>query len=222
MSISDFEARENLCEYGRRLYQRGLVGGVDGNISCRTAEGNIWISPSMACKGFLTPEMLVKLDIQGRPLLDSPYRASSETPMHLRIYQEYPQIRAVIHAHPLHATAMAVAGEDLPGDNLAEGVYFFGDKVHVAPFAQPGTAELGDCALPYVPYTSAILLANHGALAWGMDIQQAFIAMKSIENYFQVYLYTHYIMGKYRAILPEKLKKLNRMHPPMKDSELKS
>lgn len=215
MSVSDYEARECLCEFGRRLYQRGLVGGADGNISCRTADGSIWISPSMACKGFLSPDMLVKLDIQGKPMLQSRYRASSETPMHLRIYQEYPHIQAVIHAHPLYATAMAVAGEDLPGDLLAEGVYFFGDRVRVAPFAQPGTVELGDCALPYVPYTSAILLANHGALSWGEDMQQAFIAMESIENYCQVYLYTHYIMGKYREIPPEKLEKLSRMHPPM-------
>lgn len=209
----DQEAKEQICETGRRLYQRGLIGGVDGNISCRVAPDAAWVTPSMACKGFLTPDMLIKTDLQGKPLLAGQGRMSSETWMHLILYRENPQIHAVIHAHPAYATVLAAVGRDVPADLLAEGVYFFGDCLHVAPFAQPGTEELGVGLIPYCRNASAALLANHGAASWGPDLLNALIAMESVENYCRVYLYTHYLVGEQARIPPEKKALLARLHP---------
>lgn len=211
--LCDQAAQEQICEIGRRLYQRGLIGGVDGNISCRVGPDAVWITPSMSCKGFLTPEMLIKTDLKGKPLQDGGGRMSSESWMHLTIYRENPQIHAVIHAHPAYATVLASVGKDVPADLLAEGVYFFGDCLHVAPFAQPGTAELGDSVLPYCRSSSAALLANHGAVSWGADLLSALIAMESTENYCRVYLYTRYLVGEQAEIPPEKKALLARLYP---------
>lgn len=209
---SDYEAKETICEIGRRMYHRGLVGGVDGNLSVRVSADTAWVTPTMACKGFLTPDMLLRMSLAGEVLTKSGHRPSSETLMHLRVYQTFPHIKAVLHAHPIHATILSAVGEDIPCDLLTEGVYFFGDVLHVAPFAMPGTEELGDSVVPYVDTSSAALLANHGALSWGEDLQEAFIAMESMETYCQVYLYTEYLIGKHRKIPPEKWVKLGRKH----------
>lgn len=212
-NLTDMEASKQICDIGRRLYERGLIGGVDGNISCRVAENEVWITPTMSCKGFLTPNMLVKIDLDGNPLLPDQPRTSSETLMHLVVYRDNPQIQAIVHAHPSYATIMATIGKDIPADLLAEGVYFFGDTLHVAPFAQPGTAELGTCVLPFCKRSSAVLLANHGALTWGSSLMDAFIAMESVENYCRVYLHTQYIVGSHTEIPEENKKRLGRMRP---------
>ena len=106
---TDAEAKAQIIEAGLRIYQRGLVAANDGNLSVRVGENALWVTPTGVSKGFMTEDMLVKLDLDGNVLAGTS-KASSETKMHLRIYQENPDVRAVVHAHPPAATAFAAAG----------------------------------------------------------------------------------------------------------------
>ena len=106
---SDAQAKAEILSTGLKIYQRGLVAANDGNLSIRVGDNALWVTPTGVSKGAMTEDMLVKLDLEGN-LLEGARKPSSETKMHLRIYQEDPDIRAVVHAHPPAATAFAAAG----------------------------------------------------------------------------------------------------------------
>lgn len=118
---TDAEAKAQIIEAGLKIYQRGLVAANDGNLSVRVGENALWVTPTGVSKGFMTEDMLVKLDLDGNVLAGT-RKASSETKMHLRIYQENPDVRAVVHAHPPAATAFAAAGIPLDRPVLQEAV----------------------------------------------------------------------------------------------------
>ncbi|HYJ92233.1 MAG TPA: class II aldolase/adducin family protein, partial [Pyrinomonadaceae bacterium] len=106
--MDESQARKLICEIGQLLYDRSYVVSSDGNVSIRLDEDRILATPTMTCKGRMTEDCLALTDMEGRPLTDK--RASSELAMHLLIYKERPDVRAVCHAHPPHGTAFAVAG----------------------------------------------------------------------------------------------------------------
>ena len=160
--MSDFEAKNAIIDIGKRMYARGFVAANDGNISCKVGPNAIWATPTGVSKGFMKPEMLVKLDLTGKVLQGSA-RPSSEIKMHLRVYEENPNVMAVTHAHPPIATAFAVAGIGLEKPILTEGVTTLG-VVPVAKYATPGTQEVPDSIAPFVNSYNAVLLSNHGAL----------------------------------------------------------
>jgi L-fuculose-phosphate aldolase len=192
--MSDFEAKNAIIDIGRRMYARGFVAANDGNISCKVGPNAIWATPTGVSKGFMKPEMLVKLDLTGKVLQGSS-KPSSEIKMHLRVYEENPQVMAVTHAHPPIATAYAVAGIGLEKPILTEGVTTLG-VVPVAKYATPGTQEVPDSIAPFVNSYNAVLLANHGALTWGKDAYEAFYRLESVEYYASLLMYTGNIIGK--------------------------
>src|SRR5216117_845281 len=106
---SEQEHRQSIVEIGRRLYERGFIAAGDGNISVRL-DDCILTTPRSVCKGFLTPEMVVKVSLDGQRKLAGTHEASSELSMHLLIYQERPDVRAIVHAHPPCGTGYAAAG----------------------------------------------------------------------------------------------------------------
>ena len=118
---SEAQARAEILAVGKKIYQRGLVAANDGNLSVRVGENAIWVTPTGVSKGDMTEDMLVKLDLEGNVLMGD-RKPSSEVRMHLRIYQEDPEVRAVVHAHPPAATAFACAGIPLDKPLLQEGV----------------------------------------------------------------------------------------------------
>ena len=172
---AEIAAREELCQVCRLLYQRGYTVGHDGNVSLRLGVG----------KGRLRPEMLVKCALSGE-VLEGDRHPSSETPMHLMVYRERSDVRAVVHAHPPMATAFAVCRRPLGERYLTETVSGLGE-VPVAPFALPSTREVPDSVRPFVRDHSAVLLANHGALAWGPDLWSAFDRMETVEQTARIY-----------------------------------
>ena len=109
---SDFEAKKAILDIGRRMYAKGFVASNDGNISCRVGPNTIWTTPTGVSKGFMTQDMLVKMDLDGKVLMGR-LKPSSEIKMHLRVYQENPRLQAVTHAHPPMATCFAIAGQPL-------------------------------------------------------------------------------------------------------------
>lgn len=187
-------AKNKICEMGKRMYDRNFVAANDGNISVRTGPDSVICTPTGVSKGFMDPDMLVKINLKG-DMISGNLRPSSEIKMHLRVYRENEEITAVVHAHPPVATSFAIAGIQLDKALLAEAVVLLG-TVPVAPYATPGTQEVPDSIAPYCKDYNAVLLANHGALTWGKDITEAYHRMESLEHYATILMYTSGIIGR--------------------------
>jgi len=180
---NDAEAKALILEIGRRMYEKNFCAANDGNISCRTEDGNFWVTPSGVSKGFMKEEMLVKVDAFGNIIeKNGDHKISSEIKLHLKVYEERPDMNAVVHAHPPVSTAFACARKDLKKPVVTEAVLTLGE-VPCAPFAVPGTPELAETIVPYVHGHAACLLANHGALTWGKDLIQAYYRLETTEYY---------------------------------------
>ena len=163
-----------------RLYDRGLIAGQDGNVSVRLPTGHILVTPAGLSKVDVTPDTLVELTPEGRQVTEGP-AASSEVGMHLRIYRERRDVRAVVHAHPPVATAYGAVGRDFMDAVLPEVIFHLG-RVPLVPFALPGTPALGDAMAPYLADHDAFLLASHGATTVGPTLRLAHQRMESLEH----------------------------------------
>jgi len=208
--MKQYAAEDNIkatiLDIGQRMYAKGLVVAHDGNISCRAGENSLWITPAGVSKGFMTEDMLTKTDLKGN-VLAGKCSPSSEIKMHLRVYQENPEVQAVIHAHPPVATAFSVAGIALDKPIIAEAVVQLG-CVPVAAYATPGTDEVPDSIAPYCKDYQAVLLANHGALTWGDSLMGAYFKMETLEYYATLLMYTKYIIGKANPLTGQQLARL--------------
>jgi len=177
----------------RRLYERGLIAGPDGNVSVRLLDGTILVTPCGMSKVDVREEDLVMVDLEGHPKTNG--RApSSELQMHLRIYQRRPDAMAVVHAHPPVATAFEVAGENLMAPVLPEVILQTGG-VPLVPYATPGTAALADSLEPFLDGHVAFLLANHGATTFGPTLDIAHQRMESLEHAARI-LHSARMLGK--------------------------
>lgn len=174
------EAGQAIVACASRLWQAGLIAGADGNISVRVGDDLLVVTPRGMPKAGLGTSDLVLVSLAGEQLggFRSP---SSELDLHLRIYRERRDVGAVVHAHPPTATGFAVAGVSIPGDVLPESISLLG-PVPVLPYATPGTRAVGAGVLPYLRDHGGVLLANHGAVTWGRDLEQAQIRMESLEH----------------------------------------
>jgi len=170
----------------RRLYDRGLVAGPDGNVSVRLPDESILVTPSGLSKVDVTLDDLVIVHLDGS-VLDGRRSPSSELAMHLRIYRRRDDVRAVVHAHPPTATGFAVAGESFMAPVLPEVILQMG-AVPLVPYATPGTEELPDAMEPFLARHDAFLLANHGATTVGPTLIVAHQRMESLEHAAQILL----------------------------------
>lgn len=203
---SDKEAKALILEMGRRAYEKGFVASNDGNLTCKVSADTLWTTPTGVSKGYMTEEMLIKTNLKGE-ILEGTHKPSSELKMHLRVYQENPEAGAVVHTHPLTATAFAIAGIPLEDAILPEGVVQLG-VVPCAKFAMPGSQAVPDSIAPYCKDYNAVLLGNHGAVTWGKDLQQAFMRMESLEYYAQIILLNRFVMKKAQVITESELDEL--------------
>lgn len=191
------EMREQICSVGKLLYDRGYVASNDGNISVRLDADEILITPSGVSKGRMTPGMLVRCSLKdGKPVpADTSGRfPSSEIKMHLAVYRERPDIGAVVHAHPVNATAFAICRHALAEAYLPELVLNFG-QIPVTDFAMLSTDEVPRSIMPFVHDYDGMLLANHGALAYATDLWAAFDLMETIEHSAKIYRAVHELGG---------------------------
>ncbi|SDL67210.1 class II aldolase/adducin family protein [Halarsenatibacter silvermanii] len=179
------EKKEYICEIGKRLYEREFVAANDGNISIKLAEDDFLVTPTGVSKGFMTPDMILRVDGAGEKLEENELQPSSETEMHLDIYDKLEDIGAVVHAHPPYATARAVEGRGLERKILPEAVISLG-TVPVAEYGTPSTEEIPRQVEDYLEDNNAVLLENHGALSWGEDLKQAYFRMETLEFYARI------------------------------------
>jgi L-fuculose-phosphate aldolase len=183
------QARADIVEVGRRLWTRGFVASNDGNISVRIDDHRLITTPKNVSKGFMSPDMMVVTDLQGVRVAGE-REPSSELKMHLEVYRNRPDARAVVHAHPPTATGFAVAGIPLDRAVLAEVITTLG-SIPLAEYATPSTDELPAAVRKYVKAHDGILLANHGALALAGDVFSAYYRMETIEHFAKISLVAH-------------------------------
>jgi L-fuculose-phosphate aldolase len=200
-SASEGELRLAILECGGICYARHLMTSNDGNISVRLDEGRVLITPSGISKGRMQAEDLLVIDLHGEAV-SSPagYRPSTETPMHLEVYKQRADVRAVIHAHPVFATALTVAGFDFPADILPEVLLTLGE-VPVSAYATPSSHEDAEVIRPLIRSHDAILLRQHGSLTVGKDLEEALIHLERLEHVAEVF-WRAQILGHVERIPP--------------------
>jgi L-fuculose-phosphate aldolase len=186
--------RADIVEIGRRLHDRGFVASNDGNISVRLDAERLLTTPTGVSKGFMTPDMMVTTDLSGRKVTGD-REPSSEILMHLAVYEDRPEIKAVVHAHPPTATGFAVAGIPLDRAVLAEVVTTLG-SIPIAEYGTPSTSELADAVRQYIRAHDGLLLANHGALTVADELFAAYYKMETLEHFARISLVARQLGGE--------------------------
>jgi len=199
------EHRQDICEIGRLLHQKGFVAATDGNVSVRLPGGDVLATPTGVSKGMMRPDDMVIVDPEGHKL-HGQKNASSELAMHLMIYRRRPDVHSVVHAHPPVATGYAAAGLSLDKALVSEIVLGLG-CVPLAPYGTPGTPELSQALKDFVPRYDALLMANHGVVTYGEDLLRAYFKMETVEHFARIALVTE-VLGRQKLLSSAEVDKL--------------
>ena len=198
-------SRREIVNIGKMLHQRGYIAACDGNLSVRLNRNEVLVTPTAMSKGAMKSADLVIVDMSGRKLKGR-RELTSEIGMHLLIYRMRPDVNGIVHAHPRTATGFAAAGMALDQPLACEVVIGLG-QIPLAPYGTPGTPELARTLEPLVPQYDAILMANHGVVTYGSDLQSAYMKMETVEHFAQIALVTQ-ILGRQQLLDGEELEKL--------------
>lgn len=204
---SELEIKQEMCEIGRRVYNRGMVAANDGNFSVKLNDDEYLCTPTGVSKGFMTPEYICKVNAKGEVLeANEGFRPSSEVKMHMRVYQERPDVGAVVHAHPMYATTFAIAGIPLMEPIMPEAVIFLGG-VPLAKYGTPSTMEIPDAVSEFLQDYDAVLLENHGALTYSDTLMNAYHRMESVEFYARL-MYQAKMLGGPQVLSQDRVEEL--------------
>lgn len=173
--------KQDMCDIGRRIYNRQFAAANDGNITVRVSDNEVLCTPTLHCKGFLKPEDIATIDMTGKQIAGRKKR-SSEALLHLEIYKQREDIKSVVHCHPPHATAFAIAREPIPQCILPEVEVFLGD-VPITKYETPGGQAFADTIIPFVEKTNVMILANHGTVSYGETVEQAYWWTEILDSY---------------------------------------
>jgi L-fuculose-phosphate aldolase len=179
--LNTHKIKQDMCEIGRRIYAKGFAAANDGNITVRIGENEVLCTPTMHCKGFLKPEDISTVDMTGKQIAGTKKR-SSEALLHLEIYKQRADVKSVVHCHPPHACAFAIAREPIPQCVLPEVEVFLGD-VPITKYETPGGQAFADTVLPFVQKTNVIILANHGTVSYGENVERAYWWTEILDAY---------------------------------------
>jgi L-fuculose-phosphate aldolase len=202
---SERKHREEIVRYGRTLHERGLVAAMDGNLSVRLKNEQILVTPTCVSKGNMRAADMVVVDMEGQRV-SGRRNVTSEIGMHLLIYRMRPDIQAIVHAHPPTATGFAAAGIALTQPLVCEVVMGLG-CIPLARYGTPGTSELARTLEPFVPHYDAILMSNHGVVAYGDTLERAYMKMETVEHFAQIALVTH-LLGRQQPLQEVEVQKL--------------
>lgn len=197
--------KQEICEIGHRLYHKGFAAANDGNISYRIGENEVLCTPTMISKGFIKPDDICTVDMQGNQLAGKRKR-SSEILLHLTIMKERPDVKSVVHCHPPHATAFAVAREPIPQCVLPEVEVFLGD-VPLTRYETPGSQKFADTVLPFVKKTNIMILTNHGTVSYGETVERAYWWTEILDAYCRILLLARQL-GKISYFSPTEAREL--------------
>jgi len=199
MVKTERELRHDIVEVGKLVYQKGWVAANDGNITIRLDDERILATPTGVSKGMMHPDDLIIVDYEGNKI-EGRLERTSEILMHLTVFKMRPDVKSVLHAHPPVATGFAAAGLSLNKALLPEVVIGLG-CVPLAGYGLPGTPALTDPMLDLIPNYDAILMANHGAVAFGDDVWRAFFRMETLEHFARINFVAEMLGGA--KVLPE-------------------
>jgi L-fuculose-phosphate aldolase len=204
------ELKKQMCEVGRRLWQRAYVDGNGGNIAVRVGDGLALCTPTLVSKGFMKPEDLCLVDLDGNQVAGGKKR-TSEILMHLQIMKQQPRALATVHCHPPHATAFAVAQVEPPTCMIPEIEVFIG-RVPIAPYRTPGTPEMGKLVADLVDQHNTVLMGNHGAVSWShVSVEDAYFKMEILEAYCRTVWVASQLGQPLKTFTAEQLKDLLRI-----------
>ena len=199
--------KQQICDVGQRLWQRAYVDGNGGNIAIWVADDLALCTPTLVSKGFMKPEDLCLVDLDGNQKAGEKKR-TSEILMHLEIMKRQPRAKATVHCHPPHATAYAVAGVEPPTCMIPEIEVFIG-KVPIAPYRTPGTPEMGKLVADLVDKHNTVLMGNHGAVSWShLTVEDAYFKMEILEAYCRTIWVASQLGTPLKTMNPEQLKDL--------------
>ncbi len=184
MATNIHRIKQDICEIGRRIYNKGFAAANDGNITVRVSENEVLCTPTMHSKGFLKPEDICTIDMTGKQIAGHKKR-SSEALLHLEIYKQRSDVKSVVHCHPPHATAFAVAREPIPQCVLPEVEVFLGD-VPITKYETPGGQTFADTIIPFVNKCNVMILANHGTVSFGEDVERAYWWTEILDAYCRI------------------------------------
>jgi L-fuculose-phosphate aldolase len=187
------------------LHDRGFVAAMDGNLSVRLRGERILVTPTCVSKGAMRPADMVIVDPDGKRLAGR-RNVTSELGMHLLIYRMRPDVQAIVHAHPPTATGFAAAGMALTEPLVCEVVMGLG-CIPLARYGTPGTSELAQTLEPYVGQYDAILMSNHGVVAYGDTLEHSYMKMETVEHFAQIALVTH-LLGRQQPLKQPDIEKL--------------
>jgi len=200
------ELKLQICEIGRRLWQREYVDGNGGNIAIRVGEDIALCTPTLVSKGFMKPEDMCLVDLEGNQLAGAKKR-TSEILMHLQIMKRQPRAVATVHCHPPYSTGFAVAGVQPPTCMIPEYEVF--SSVAIAPYRTPGTPEMGKLVADLVDKHNTILMANHGVVAWSHNnVEDAYFKMEILEAYCRTVLVATQLGKPVNTMTPAQLQDL--------------
>ncbi len=187
-----WQHKKHMAEIGRRIWQKGFCAGNEGNHSVRISDDRVLCTPTGISKGFLDPEDMCIVDMDGKMVEPNPRgrKRTSEVLVHLAIYKTRPDIKAVIHSHPPHATAFAIAGIPIPEGVHPEAEVFLG-KIPTAPYATPSKQDLPESILPLIgPETNTVLMGNHGSVSFSRDLEDTYYKLEILDAYCRILLLT--------------------------------
>jgi L-fuculose-phosphate aldolase len=200
------ELKVQICEMGKRLWQRAYVDGNGGNIAIKVADDLALCTPTLISKGFMKPEDMCLVDLEGVQLLGAKKR-TSEILMHLQMMKRQPRMVASVHCHPPYATAFAVAGVEPPTCMIPEFEVFA--SVATAAYRTPGTPEMGQLVADLVEKHNTILMANHGVVSWSHNnVEDAYWKMEIIEAYCRTVLVASQLGKPVKTMTAPQLKDL--------------
>ncbi|MEX2672152.1 MAG: class II aldolase/adducin family protein [Phycisphaeraceae bacterium] len=187
MAEQIWKLKQQLCDVGTKIWQRGFCAGNEGNHSVRIGEDRVLCTPTGYSKGSLTPDMVCLVDMDGKQIdTANKYKRTSEVLVHLAIYKKRPDVRAVIHSHPPHATAFAIAGIPLPEGIHPEAEVFLG-RVPTAPYATPSKQDLPDSIIPLIDeHTNSVLMGNHGVVCFSKSLEDTYYKLEILDAYSRI------------------------------------
>ncbi len=210
--------REQICLIGRLMHQKNFIDGSAGNLSARLDDGRVLATPSGLAKGFMSPDQLIVVDLDGERV-DTPtaanadLRPTSEVLMHLECYRQRPDVGGVVHAHPAYCIALTLIGYNFSHAVIPEAVVLLG-AVPVTPYATPSGPENRDAIRGLIGQHDAILLAHHGSLTAAATVWDAYLLLETLEHTAHI-LYLAEQMGGPRALPPHQVAKLLAMRELM-------
>lgn len=187
--MSDARLREEICRYGRSLFERGLTPGSSGNISLRLEDGGWLVTPTNASLGFLDPARISRLDAEGRLL--SGDKPTKEIPLHTALYDTRGSARAIVHLHSTHAVALTMLPEIDPRAALPPMTPYYlmrAGETALVPYYRPGDPAVADAIRGLAGKYSSVLLANHGPVVAGDSLEAAVFATEELEETAKLYL----------------------------------